>query len=259
LINHARNLLVNLSGAGGFDTSALGEEIIDPSFIAVSIPGGLLPVWNTLFGSNPDREMRNYRARQLLQLVQQSDLESFITDLDSRLTYDLPDDTFLDNTLFDPIIGGTDKTLAVINRPDPPDETGKMKYRWELLAGSGTVTDLLTGTERSFGVSGGLSDPILLPGTRQTYVTLQNPAANDLWTLAIRVRPAWDLGELLAALDNLSGEALTELFYTTQPAGSQEPFKTFRNLWEQHYDLPHRMGGLVLALIYHLDDLRAGT
>lgn len=73
------------------------------------------------------------------------------------------------------------------------------------------------------------------------------------WYLEITARPASDISTMVPRLQNmLSESAALQLFGVNPP----EPFKTFRNLWEDHPHLPYKVGGLLLGMIYRTDTLR---
>ena len=83
-----------------------------------------------------------------------------------------------------------------------------------------------------------------------------DPCSPLAWTVSVDIRPRLDLGQIAANLSQ-SGEPSTDrLFGLGDPYGSAEPFKTFRNLWYTHKELPYRLGGLLLALIYQLERVR---
>jgi hypothetical protein len=57
----------------------------------------------------------------------------------------------------------------------------------------------------------------------------------------------------MASVGLLGDETLAALFGTITPAGGQEPLKTFRRLYDEHYSVAHRLGAVVLALIYQTE------
>lgn len=85
MINHARTLLLNISGA---DTAtAPGDEYIPPDFRPVDIDEATAAVRAVLFGPSPDRSLLNVRARQYMTLLHETELAPFAVAFDSRVTY----------------------------------------------------------------------------------------------------------------------------------------------------------------------------
>lgn len=259
MINHARTLLLNV--APPYDPNCLGDEIVDPGFRPVSLPDELLRLRRVLFGSTPDREMLNYRGSQLLQLLNcLPPLQAFVTRFDSRLTYDFARDTatYQDPSLFLPqvqALQGQADQVTVVGEPDAPDASGRLRHDYLLSVEAGSLVDRQAGLAELLVVTAGLSQPVRLPGlTRE--VLIQQPTNGQTWRVTVRDRPRVDLGQLLVLVEQLGGETLNRLFRTTQPVSRQEPWSTFRNLFYQHYDLPHRLGGIVLTLIYRTEEVR---
>jgi len=250
MINHARTLLANLPGtATPFDGSALGDEIIDPGYNQLVLPDSINRVRRVLFGGSPDREMLNYRCYQLLRLINETELQTFVTSLDARITYTFDSSPFLDESLFEPVIAqlaGDGKQFVVTGSSLlPPDPRGKLKTVLHVTVGDGPgdVT-VPAGT--------GLVGPISIPGT-SSAILVQSPEVGDAWRITWRVRPQLDLGQLLPSLQEIGGEVLISLF---NRAAGTEPFLTFRRLFERHYDLPHRLGAAVMALIHKSEEVR---
>jgi hypothetical protein len=265
MINHARTLLMNIPGAASLNPE-LGEEIIPATYQPKVLPQGLQNIRRVLFGANPDRAMLNYRCRQLLSLLHRTELESFITALDSRITYDFTSTESLSSTRFKPVAtlmgsySPSDLTdIAVTwdeNRPDFPDVTGHMRRDWWILINGSSQLDITSAnpartTTVDLTFTNQLSQPVQLPGS-SLFVQVRDTAGLS-YHIQHTIRPQYDLGTLAATLRTLGTETFTTLFLTGTSAGSSEPFTTFRNLWEQRKELPYCLGGLLLALIYHTD------
>lgn len=260
MINHARTLLMNVDGSYMF-YAELGEEVIPEAYRAKTLPQALMNVRRVLFGTTPDRAMLNYRCRQLLSLLQYTDLQSFITDLDERITYALTDSFLFNTQAFRPVyvqFGGTETELFIQGSHGAPDPTGRMKLQWDIEVTSSAVAEVTALRPRQdrtveFSVTSGLSSPIPLHGSGLT-VQLRNQVGLKYRVISYS-RPTLDLGDLCATLGQVGSETLAELFLVGDPHGAIEPFLTFRNLWEQHGQLPYKLGGILLALIYHTDEL----
>lgn len=100
MINHFRTLLLNRSGEEAGVSAHLGDEYVPTWYRAVPLPSYLTSVRRLLFGAAPDRVYLNYRVRQCLSLMHSSELAEFVTHLDSRITYDVADDTWLRSDAF---------------------------------------------------------------------------------------------------------------------------------------------------------------
>ena len=256
MFNHARTLLLNISGSNSPGFSYLGEELVPADYAEITLPSYLENVRRPLFGAAPDRAMLNYRTRQLLTLIADTDLQEYITDLDSRITYTLgKDKVFTQHGTWDPVVsqyGGTaDDIITLAGTPERPDFTGKSFYQFNVDILSPTVIQISRQTppvksqNLDLALTGGLSEQYDLYYTGHTIrVNTLNPGA--AWTISGYLRPQLSLADIVTQLDSVGDDVLTELFGTKRI----EPWNTFRNTWYDHPELPYRLGGLVLALIY---------
>lgn len=263
MINHGRTLLLNVTG-DDLRVDRAGEELIDSSYRALSLPNHLLTARRVLFGAEPDREMLNFRARQLLSLIHTCELVDLITDLDPRITYRFDDAPYYDRRMFVPVVTsqltGTNNqvTAAVIGDAGLPDVSGKMRLRWavEMLTASTVSVRPIGGlaATSSYSVSAGLTSPIPLPGAGLSLIVRDSTFAEGSgprFEVNVLRRPSIDCGSLLATLEMIGTEALQQIFQ-----GSAEPWPTLRNYWQKHFALPQRLGSFVLALIYKTEAIR---
>jgi|TARA_R110002051_G_scaffold312526_1_gene387770 hypothetical protein len=256
MFNHARTLLLNIAGSNSPGFSYLGEELVPADYAKITLPSYLENVRRPLFGAAPDRAMLNYRIRQLLTLIADTDLQEYITDLDSRITYLLgKDKVFTQHSTWDPVVsqyGGTaDDIITLGGTPERPDFTGKAFYQFNVDILSSTVIQIsrqappVKSQNLDLTLTGGLSAAYDLYYTGHTIrVNTINPGA--AWTISGYLKPQLSLADIVAQLDSVGDDVLTELFGTKRI----EPWNTFRNTWYDHPELPYRLGGLVLALIY---------
>lgn len=86
MINHGRTLLLNVSGSN-YQPQYLGEEYIPPAFISLDMPSYLLTARRHIFGSRPERVFLNYRVRELLHTIHETELAEYLYALDPRVTY----------------------------------------------------------------------------------------------------------------------------------------------------------------------------
>lgn len=263
MINHARTLLLNVTAPTGEWTTYLGDEVIDPTFHAINYPTYIDTVRTYLFGSQPDRYMLNYRLMQYLNLLHASPLATYLRRLDSRITYELNRNTYVDPHLFRPqvsrLAGAEGDRLTVIGAPQAPDQTGRMYHSFTVdILNTGSIqvsrsTGRFQNVVFDLAVNDGVSDQFLLHGAGyKFYVNTTNVGA--LWRVDAYNRPQWDLGQIAANLATIGEPTLVQLFGTE----NAEPWNTFRRLWYEHRELPLKLGGLLMALIYRSEEHRAG-
>jgi len=262
MINHARTLLINASGPSVFSGRYYAEEYIPSDFVSVSLPTTLQAVRNTLFGTDPDRDMLNYRARQYMNLLHATPLEQFVRDLDNRVTYDFTNADLFPRTLFEPTFdqfAGATGDITFVGDVGPPTQVGRMLREWDVSVTSGDVVKITLRNPRvvrdeAYTTSSGISSVVPLPGTAMGVRF--PPTVSAEWRIRSYARPNIDMGSVTEALKALGDETLADLFNRIRPAGSTEPFKTFDNLWKHHPELPYKLGGAVLALVYRTEELR---
>jgi len=261
MINHARTLLINVHGGHGF-TGTVGEELVPAEYVPVALPSHITSIRKILFGGTPDKEMLNYRARQYMALLHATELAEFVTDLDSRITYDLADEPYFDDNLFKPSYrqtAGATTQFAILGEILSPDSSGTMRLTWDIEVTGGATVHVqlrspLRAADEAYTLTSGLSNAIPLVGS-----TLQFKIGNEVgakWVVTSLTRPTMELGAIAEKLSTIGEPTMLELFGVGSQQGASEPFKTFRNLWYQHHELPYKLGGLLLAMIYQTDKLR---
>lgn len=258
MFNHARTLLVNLPGADGYFPDYPGDELIPEDYNSLDLPTYLDVIRMRLFGANPDRAMLNYRAAQLLQVIASTELQSYVTGLDPRLTYTTPQD-LARKELFEPKVKRTQGTgqLTLLGSPISPDASGQSLYTFQVEIAGGDVTvqrlsfPAVTFTE-PVTLTNSLSQEIDLPYSGYRFrVNTNNPAR---WAIRGFLRPTFSLSEIAQSLRSIGEPHLLQLFGVTDA----EPFLTFRNCWNKHPEFAYQLSGLVLAMIYRVEELRNG-
>lgn len=254
MINHARTLLMNVTGSVPM-TSYIAEEIVDPRYVALNLPTAMNTVRAVLFGTTPDRHMLNYRCRQLLTLTHATPLEEYLLKLDHRVTYDFGDTTFVDPRVWEPtvsILAGSG-TLTLSGDPTPPDGTGQVQYRYLINVNvPGVASVELIGRQVQ------IVDLDFTPGTKVALpgsgvkMKFSSGSAGQAYTVDVYSRPQKDLSQLATACSNLGEPVYNYLFGISR----EQPFLTFRELWNRKQELPLRLGALVCALAYRTDELR---
>jgi len=334
MINHARTLLLNQS-ANRTSPSDAGYEYISPTYKETPLPTTLETIHNIIFGKTPDNYFRNYRARELLSYLHQTELANHVYRLDPRVTY-WP--AMTDNKLY-----STPKKVFVTqlagdtNRPalggtvNPSNATGRSEYDYTIIFGYRASLDNLApqpvfivqvepkntipavtvfndlrevtaiplvesnltfrlGLPTSAGrlvtelndilvienYSETLGGEIVLDqiedilGLNFTTMSLISPpfsstppplleaisnsnlsVVKGVWNVAARVNPGPALISVLPNLEFLGEPTYLELFGVVP----DEPYRTFKNLWEEHPLPAYRLSGIVLALIYRINEL----
>jgi hypothetical protein len=287
MLNHGRTLLLNR----GPTVEALGERLVPRSFTALDLPSYLRQLRGVLFGRNPDRAMFNYRLAQLMAVLHSTEYEQYLFDLDPRVTYLRRDDLTLArpetyHPLADRVGTGDDTTVTTASvyfvpgdaislyvpwlnyeqgseveifiqgNPTPPDATGRMFYklRLDLVAGSQVTVTQQTPTRRvqttSLNYTQGISNPVALGDAGYDFRLTTN-ATGESWRIWVYNEPQWGPGQLEQAL-NAAGDPTLQQLFGSNPT---EPYRTFRNLWFQHEEMPYRLSGLLLAMIYRTDEV----
>lgn len=261
MFNHARTLLLNVSGSNSSGLAYIGDDLIPSEYASLALNTPLLNIRQHLFGAAPDRAMLNYRAYQLLSMIEKTELQEFVTDLDSRITYEFgADNIFVSNETWNPKVhqtGGTlDHVLTVSGSPIRPDYTGKLYYQFQInLSGTSITIDRQVGPKNRTTIDYSLTDG-LSPAFDLTYTGYQvfvNTMSNLAgWHITGYLRPQISLFNIVETLEKAGDPTLTALFGTK----SIEPWSTFKNLWYDNTDMIYRLGAITLALIYRTDELR---
>ena len=270
MINHGRVLLANHRASNGDFAAYIAEEFTPEDFVPVALPAYLRRIRATLFGTDPDRDCINYRCQQLLTILHQTPFAAYLTALDGRLTYAtgraaalVPTRAFgVTVTALDP--DDYPASLVVISgQPAAPDGTGRLHQRftihitatvhlaYHVVQVHRTMPPPDTGDAFSFHLVDGLSEELMpLTGSGYSFRLATDGAFAD-WQVDVFNRPQADVGTLVA-------DALVLNEDVARLLAGPEPYKTFRNLWGQH-ELPGRVAGLVLGLIYRTNELWRAT
>lgn len=261
MINHARTLLINADGSDVPDYTFPGEEYTPSDFAEVTLPGSLTALRRILFGSNPDRAMLNYRAREYMTLLHNTELNEFVFELDPRVTYlPLDDKAFVNPDNYGLKIFQSSGSARVINvHGDLKNRTNysKLLEEWLISITGGTaatvyrLTTPFVSSDVAFSVTGNLSSHITLVGSDLTVSV--EPEVGTSWRIQVFSRPAKNLYEILTDLDKVSDRLLAPIF----AEDLREPYATFRNLWDDSKSLGinYRLGAILLLLIYKTNEL----
>lgn len=282
MINHARTLLLNISAQQN-NLQEPGAEYIPTGFTPVQLTPALTTLRRVLFGTRPDRHFLNMRAQELLSYIHETELAQYLTRLDPRITY---------WPFSAPFAGSTKATVAVEQEFGAPyllnvvgsftanTGLGRAARMFHIALNAGTPNTLTVdydGIQSQISLS--TATPFYLPETNlrcsfaaatgpydkfaefadtaisERYLGANQEQAGDLlawWFVQARAFPAPVITSLIPTLELLGETVFLDLFGVV-PA---EPYATFKNLWFDHPLPAYRLGGLVLAMIYRMNELR---
>ncbi len=262
MINHARTLLMNVPG----NTSSRetpGEEYIPPDFAPVALPSYILSARRLLLGASPDRYFLNFRVRELMRYLHETELADYVYALDSRVTY-WPE---LDMPLLDKesrvtatqVLGPSDTQLFFTGQPAADNSRGRSRYDFIVSVTSETGDTVL----RAEQVGGASASSIVAPGSNLTeavplgptglQVRVSKPTPGSRWSVTTTAKPAPAITTVLPVLEIIGEPTLLELFGVLT---TTEPYATFRQLWADNRNPVYRLGGFLLAMIYRTDEIR---
>lgn len=258
MINHARTLLLNVSGRTS-QRDAPGEEYIPPTYSPLVLPSYLETPHKILFGTAPDRYFLNFRARELMAYLHSTELAEYVYALDPRVTY-WPErgQRFYDvekQLRAEQIVGLPAPALTFRGDLFADNTRGRAvrEFTFRVTAESGTWQALVASADKPTVVqttavtfTGGLSQAIPLADTGISVQTHQPPSATT-WNIYTRVKPAPALTTLLPTLEILGEPLFLELLGVGE---YEQPYSTFKQLWFDHPNPVYRLGGLALGVIY---------
>lgn len=287
MINHAYTLLRNAPG----DLADPWSEFSPPGFRPVVLDAALTAVRNVLFGTNPDAFHLNYRLRQYMTILHASDFADHVVAFDSRVTY-WPFDSPAELRFGAFATGFRDAPpLEVIGDPPPADDaTGRSIFTWRaaIVAGGGepiawwplspfpfhqplnappdgssefsmnimaasTTNQPPPTTRTALVFTAGYSSPTPLIGSTMAIRAPASVKLDDAWDIVAFSRPDRDIAVVVDNLESLGSATLGRLFSTTT-----EPNRSHAELWRSSRQVPDRLVGALLALIWRTEESRTG-
>jgi hypothetical protein len=257
MINHGRTLLLNRSGATRPDPTYFLEEYVPEDFRPVPLPSELSRVYEELIGADSDDAYANYIVHIILRAIHSTEQSSALADLDPRITYlhdrDVPPFGFE--------VRSTDQPDVPIHPSVEFYETAtrrKLYHRWLMnlpIASLASITSL-TGdgiTQEPISGGSGLTDPILLsePDTLSVRFGAYLLTAGSNWDLEGVLSTDMDLTRILTILEDLGGPIEREIL-----GSAEEPYPTFKKLWENHILIQYRIAGYMLGYVYKVEEAR---
>jgi hypothetical protein len=256
MINHARTLLLNPAKDSKPAPDLPGEHIVPESYRQIVMPSSVERFRRCVFGTAADRLMYNYRLWQLMTILHATELEEYVTGLDPRITYWPLRNVrgFLD--AFAPVVPEAVHLLGDLS----PATDGQLQHRFLLTYQGGAslrvqrLTSPANDTVYTVVADDAVTSPVPLAGTSlQAEMRVPLTQVGKAYEVVVRKRPAMDLPACLAALTGIITE---EDMQDYKDFGGPE-ITTFLNLYRQHPQLPYKLGGLVLAVIYRAERARS--
>ena len=257
MLNHIWTLLLNDSVSAPV-TGRIGELPRDLNYKKVTLPSGLMSVRNSLYGATPDKEMLNYRSKQLLTCVLNSALAAYAFEFDARNTYNENTVDFLNATAYKPepklINGVSTLNMNISGSAVAPDASGIMRHSYTVVASDGVLN--LTGLQGlTTTTTGAIANQSYALGISGYSFSLTDPTITQTWLIEFLNKPVVALGTLIANISRVGEPALNELFGIT----TDEPYNTFKNVFFNSSDLPLQCAAVTLALAYQTEKRRMTT
>jgi hypothetical protein len=258
--NQLRSVLLNENGTNNPGPAFVGEEYVDSTFMAKTITDELLAVYR-LFFSNADRAMKNYRLHELMSVIHSSELVTYATNLDTRITYWPATNNSIFTSIFNsPDINQLAGTAALylygVNGPVPGTERIYNSYTVTVTDGSHvqvvweTDPNGLSSLISSYSISSGVSNVIALQGGPLSFNFQSGIGAS--WRVVWIAKPQRSLADVGVQLQNDFTSDLQLVLFGANPI---EPYLTFKNIWLNHPSRLYKIVGVALALAYRINDL----
>ncbi len=260
MINHARTLLLNLPGPH-LPSPTLPGDVYIPAFSPLDLASDLQAVRAVLFGQDPDYEGMLQRAAQYMAVLHSTEHVAHALALDSRVTYD-PFDSGVGAWPYGASVEwreGADAAEVVSATAEAEPFVGRARLRWLVTATGAAAVQVTSGQyaparDVSVTFNGGLSSDIPLPlSSAALRITTGTGSLipGQTWSVSLLRRVSPDVAGVLTAL---AATSLSSLFVRAE----LEPVKTFRNMVYASDQQVLRLSGVLLALIYRMEDLRSG-
>lgn len=258
MVNHFRNLLLNIAGNQAPGRLYPGEQYVPAQFAAKQLPQPLASARRLLVGSAPDRAMLNWRLQEILSTIYGCGLEQYVTALDPRVTYWPFNSSLIEKLLLGAAAtkeaGATNQSLYFVGNNQSGATVDKLLYQWTLRVISSSTVAIVgpfgsATSNVSYTTSGGLSSIISLPDSDLRVRFDEGVGA--AWSIEILTAPKVNLAAVMQAADDGLDDAAKRYLFSTL----DEPYNTFHSLFTYHDQAPYRLAGLALATGYRINEL----
>lgn len=260
MINHARTLLLNRSGASRPAQTYYLEEYVDPAFLPIKLPTYLSTVRDALVGGNSDNAYANFRLREIFRTIDSTEYRDYITALDPRVTYrrDRSVVQVGKSLTAAPITSGTTLELVFVGEITQGPLTQQLQYDWvveQLTSTSVKITSAQLGqsADTTFSYTNGISSLIPLVGQNDLFFRfIQGGSSFDgsQWAVEGFTEPDEDFHSIMAPLSKLGDAALFLLF------PNRDPYILFKNLFQNSIFFQDNLTGIALAYAYGANEVR---
>jgi hypothetical protein len=264
MINHARTLLLNYPGPK-VDSLYIPADVYIPDYRSVVLPSTLAGVHKFLFGTMPDYEGMVYRAAQYIPVLHATPYGHYMTDLDSRLTYDPGALTTIREATYGTTVetnSVTQMSIAGIWRGIT--YSGRVNTMWLVTALTSDSVNVVNVTEGITAVFNNIfTTHNNLPGSDLVFSFSGSALVpGNTWTVKNKSTLSPDFATIISGVTSFSPAVLAYLFTRTSDItlmknrSMPEPFLTFYNLFTDNYSQMYKAVGFLLALIYRVEEIR---
>ena len=204
-----------------------------------------------------------FRVRELLRYIHETEFSSYLYALDSRVTY-WPEQPTIAPPYYLRVqqTAGVPHVLAVskILTPARNDSFTAGQYEVELTQNNETGASVIDVRPRELAAlpttttfAAGVVPGFQLPGITANFLLNGVATTTAKWIITAKTRPTAAITSILPSLELLGEPVFLELFGVSD----KEPYTTFKNLWSDHPLPVYRLVGFVLAYIYRVHERSA--
>lgn len=269
MINQTRTFLLNRSAI--YFSGVTGSEYISPAFAPVVLSTSLARLRGVLFPQGVDKFTENYLAARILHILHMPELLAYTLYPDTRITYDLSQDTTGKLTgapvnMTSTLVGSDVVPNYQVNSDNYPQNMAYAgEHTWVCTKVGATQLRVVHNgtTSEVFGIvgSGTRSKQIeLLPQYLYAYFTMptQQLTGQVSVTYSTKIAIPFNIGEKFDELLRSAYQdgALETLFSSTP--GYDAQLADLRNTLNSSPETTLRFGALVLAYVYNCISLYKG-
>lgn len=259
MFNHGATLLFNTAAS----VQTLGRIPAPATFAPKNIPADLESLRLALLGGPADRVLQAWRVRELLTCIHGCGLSSYLTDLDSRVTYWPLDDTLFSEVIKGPVakqLTGTSRSAILSGDASVSSRPEQIYFEWfiDILSETSMRISTLgnfgrtTTADFDYEMVDGLSSPVRLPGSKLVFQF--NGTGLSTWRVTWLARPKQTIAESANQIEIAANAIQPGRLFSKKEDYAVEPYRTFEDFWLSNDQLPFRLAGLTLATIYRINE-----